>query len=218
MRDDMFKVIVERPRNVRSNSYDGDGRIYRNSADAPLKLGMKKGYGYRKHFNENLAPLKRFLEKQVGRPWDKVYSEIRAVIDARSTMKHHILQHLDDFVAIHTQWKADANGNPGDGEIWGTWRYGGMVPLKELRIGLYVHPQMGLLCRNRQYVSWSDKQRDARQKLEQRVLERRHVVSRLVQLLCIDGIWYEVELDILPPPRKVQGLKTTKLVHAYRRD
>src|SRR5438309_9686382 len=31
-----------------------------------------------KWLNENLAPLRRYLESNVGRPWSKVYAEIRS--------------------------------------------------------------------------------------------------------------------------------------------
>lgn len=44
MREDMFKVIVERPRLVNSNGYSRDGRKFRNHEDAPGQLGMKRGY------------------------------------------------------------------------------------------------------------------------------------------------------------------------------
>lgn len=85
MREDMFKVIVERPRLVNSNAYKEDGRQFRNDEENGTRLGIKKGYAYSKGLNENLAPLRRFLEKQVNRPWDKVYAEIREQIDPRST-------------------------------------------------------------------------------------------------------------------------------------
>ncbi len=61
MREDMFKVIVERPRLLKSTVYCADGRNYRNQEDAPTRFGMKKGYGNTKWLNENLAPLQRFL-------------------------------------------------------------------------------------------------------------------------------------------------------------
>jgi hypothetical protein len=38
MREDMFKVIVERPRPVNSNGYSRDGRKFRNDEDAPTQL------------------------------------------------------------------------------------------------------------------------------------------------------------------------------------
>ena len=31
-----------------------------------------------------LGPLRRYLRKQVGRPWDKVWSEITVTLDSRS--------------------------------------------------------------------------------------------------------------------------------------
>ena len=44
MRDDMLKVIVERPRLVNSNGYSRDGRRRRNEEEAPMRLGMEYGY------------------------------------------------------------------------------------------------------------------------------------------------------------------------------
>jgi len=59
--------------------------------------------------------LRRYLEKQVGRPWDKVYSEICQDVGARSTMHRHLRQHVFDFVAVkprrHSRWVKDKEGN-----------------------------------------------------------------------------------------------------------
>jgi hypothetical protein len=69
MREDMFKVIVERPRLVNSNGYSRDGRRFRNREEVGSFLGMKRGYDSTKWLNENLAPLRRYLASQVNRPW-----------------------------------------------------------------------------------------------------------------------------------------------------
>jgi hypothetical protein len=119
MRPDMFKVIVERPR--RHKGGYGAAAARRNDFDGPTFLGMRAGYEYRS-LNENLVPLRRFLCAQRGRPWNKVLSELRANIDARSTAKQHILEHLDDFVAA-TTWLED-------GQIWYATRRGGPLPLR----------------------------------------------------------------------------------------
>ena len=58
-----------------------------------MRLGMRAGYGYR-GLNENLAPLRRYLHAQIGRPWNKVFSEICAGIDRRNTVQQHIHQHI----------------------------------------------------------------------------------------------------------------------------
>jgi hypothetical protein len=73
MREDMYKVIVERPR--RGKEGDATAARLREDFDGPMRLGMRAGYGYRS-LNENLAPLRRYLHAQIGRPWDKVFSEI----------------------------------------------------------------------------------------------------------------------------------------------
>ena len=76
MRADMFKVLVERPRH-RWKWDDGSARWSRNDIDEPAWLRTRAGYGTRA-LNENLAPLRRYLHAQVGRPWNKVFSEIQS--------------------------------------------------------------------------------------------------------------------------------------------
>jgi hypothetical protein len=102
MRPDMPKILVERPRPQSRVSRGRDGRKFRDQSDAPF-LPMKAGYRDPKSLNENLRPLARYLERQVGRPWDKVYSEVCAVIDGRSAVQRHILEHLHQYVAVHTR-------------------------------------------------------------------------------------------------------------------
>ena len=199
MRKDMFKVIVERPRLVNSNGYGRDGRSFRNQEDAPLMLGMRRGYRYSKWLNENLAPLQRFLEQQVDRPWNKVYSEIRAGIDGRSTVQQHILQHLDDFVAIKTRWIDSQNG----GYVVCDCDYGRHVTLEDSRYALFVHPRTGILLRNRRYRSWAKRHLQKQIKAQDGAAPAPRNISEYLQLHCIDGIWYQVELAQLPQPREV---------------
>jgi hypothetical protein len=52
MRDDMFKVIVERPRRG-SRLRTREGWRYRASEDVASKIGMKQGYVNRKWLNDN---------------------------------------------------------------------------------------------------------------------------------------------------------------------
>lgn len=200
MREDMFKVIVERPRLVNSNGYSRDGRKFRNDENAPDRLGMKRGYIQRpKWFNENLAPLKRYLEKQVNRPWDKVYGEIRATIDARSTVKQHILQHVGDFVAIDTHWVETPHG--GQVIVRGRWPRGD-VPIEDAMVELFVHPRTGMLLRNRRFVSWDRRSRQARETEQARHAVDCRDIDADRQLHRIEDIWYEVTFGTLPLPRK----------------
>ena len=107
MRSDMSKVIVERPRWgswLRSTKFAA--RVSPQGDVEDLDVAPPSREPDRKSLNENLAPLKRYLDKQVGRPWNKVYSEIRANLDTRKATQLHILQHLRDYVQTHCWMEA----------------------------------------------------------------------------------------------------------------
>jgi len=192
MRDDMEKVIVERPRWGSHWIGSREGRHYRASEDVPSKQGMRQGYKMRKDFNENLNPLRRYLESQVNRPWDKVYAELCANIDRRNTVQEHIFSHIDGFVERHTRLV--------DGEVHFVPRYSNneLEPVRGSNVLLYVHPRTGILLRNRLRKTWADKRREAGIVVQKERDARRRVLSEREQLHCVDGIWYHVELAPLP--------------------
>ena len=67
----------------------------------PNKTSSKPTYykkGSRKEFGENLSPLKRFLEKSVGRKWDDVYSELCQNCDRNGAVSGHIFDHIWGYV------------------------------------------------------------------------------------------------------------------------
>jgi hypothetical protein len=138
MREDMSRVIVERPRL-------GGGRTRKGRARAPDDLpkqeGMRRPHlrsGDWKTLNENLAPLRRYLERQAGRPWDKVYSEIARHLRVDNTVQQHVRDHLSDFVAVKPRRRSGkaylaGGGNARRDRLW-------YQPL-------YVDPKDGLLKR-----------------------------------------------------------------------
>lgn len=140
MRKDMDRILVGRPRvGGRGPKNTGRGKDSRDLENLPTKEGMKDRWkkGELKQLNENLAPFYRYLCKQVGRPWDKVYSEIRERINAKSAVQLHILQHLEQYVELHVEiegGKPFANSG---------WRRSYEVD------GLYVCPTSGLLKENK---------------------------------------------------------------------
>src|ERR1041385_933184 len=78
VRADMAKVIVERPRKKgwAWNKPKGYQRRLRSfgSDGPPRREGIKSRWrNNTKYLNEHLGPLRRYLDSQVGRPWDKVY-------------------------------------------------------------------------------------------------------------------------------------------------
>src|SRR5258708_4981364 len=96
MRSDMSKVIVERPR--RGGGRDRKGRPEREFEDTPSKQSMKRGHSDLKDLNENLAPLKRYLGRNVGRSWNKVFSEICENIRMDNAVQKHVRGHVFDYV------------------------------------------------------------------------------------------------------------------------
>ncbi|MFN7923750.1 MAG: hypothetical protein U0Q16_26850 [Bryobacteraceae bacterium] len=129
----MHKVIVERPRSGRSWAQPvktGGSVSVRHVAEQgeDYDSGPRRAprFEKKKSFNEHLGPLRNYLVNQVGRPWDKVYSEICQGIDRRSVIGAHVLQHVPDFVDL-----------PNEHDCW------------PRRTDLYVHPRTGILLRRK---------------------------------------------------------------------
>lgn len=134
MRKDMNKVLVERSR---IKGRDSKGRTANKSMeDLPKKESMKKPHRDRKTLNENLNPLKRFLQSKVGQHWDKVYSEISENLKNTNAVQQHVRDHIWDFV--------NKNVTVDEGVVKTMRSYGGKF--RELRNNdLYICPTSGLL-------------------------------------------------------------------------
>jgi len=196
MRDDMARVIVERPR-IPDHSARRKGRSVPFD-QLPAQEGMRRPhirFWGGKQLNENLAPLRRYLERQVGRPWDKIYSDIAAHLRVDSTVQQHVRDHLQDFVAITPRrlsgWRHRHSG------LW--WQ------------PFYVDPASGLLKR-------TDRLPEAKSHRQTRRQHRPAAPERIPlaedrELRRIDGIWYEVRLAPLPEPiyRPFREVQTRKL-------
>jgi hypothetical protein len=186
MRRDMYKVVVERPR--KGKGLDSSAARLRDDLDGPSRLGMRFGYGCR-GLNENLAPLRRFLQRQVGRPWNKVFGEIAACIDRRNTVQQHIYQHLDDIIATQVEWR--------DGELinlnarWDALQH-------NLRQPLYVDPHTGLIRPNKAYRAWAKMRRVAAARQIAATATRRREISENHWLMAVNGQWYAVRIALLP--------------------
>jgi hypothetical protein len=179
----MAKVIVERPRLGGGLRRPKGIRKRERLAMAdlmPEREGMRRRWvSWRKMLNEHLGPLRRFLRSQVGRPWNKVHSEISQHLRLDSAVQSHVLDHLDDFVARHV--------DEIDGVLYA--RTGGWAgrPLGSL---FYVCPRTGLLRENKRRQHWK------RRPEAQPTVERVEIDARR-QYLRVSGIWYEVQLEPL---------------------
>lgn len=100
MRSDMKDLIVN---TGRGGDNGGKGpwnraRVRRaDPDDLPLRLpiGRHRQFGWNaKSLGDRIDPLRRFLESNVGRPWDDVYSEICEHADSRTVRGYHLRQHV----------------------------------------------------------------------------------------------------------------------------
>jgi hypothetical protein len=189
MRPDISRVIVERPRR--------GGRNRRGRAlpleDLPQREGMRRGHriaGESKELNENLAPLRRYLERQVGRPWNKVYAEIAAHLCADNTVQQHVRDHLGDFVAVKPRRRAGSYFiYPGEG--------------KERFCRLWYQPlyvdEKDVILKRTDRLPEEKARRRARRYLGSRPLDRVALAGDR-ELRRIDGFWYELRLAPMPDP------------------
>ena len=217
MREDMFKVIVERPRWGRKYAARSKLR-YDKVPDRKHATGRRlvlEHRGYTKDLNENLAPLKRYLHKQVGRPWDKVYSEISEHLDASSTVKQHVRDHLTDFIMVKVT-------RDGDGGLMAPNHWGGPTQPDRWWAELYVDPKDGLikrtakLCRKLGLTYYRDKLRTDRKR---RASGWRHdhnlrVLTETCFLVKLKACWFQVDCDHPPVGRYGHRLQGRDLVEA----
>ena len=216
MRQDMYKVIVERPR--RGGGYRSELPAPDDLEDSPRQEGLRKRHRSRKWLNENLRPLERFLASQVGRPWDKVYSELCAGIDRRNTVQQHIHQHLEDFVAIRV---VEINGELCNARGWRA-----LEPIKN-RWGprFYVDPHTGLLVFNearlRERQAWMTEYRETLRARRDDARDDRLILDESAQLHRIKGVWYRIELAAITErailDREIDAIRKLQLDRCPRR-
>ena len=141
MRPDMDKVIVERPRLGGGLRRPTGSRKRERLALVDLAPG-REGYrrrwtGWQKGLNEHLSPLRRYLQSQVGRPWNKVHSEICERLRLDSAVQSHVLDHLRQYVETNARLingqLCRPTGQPFVQDRWRPW------PL------FFVCPKSGLL-------------------------------------------------------------------------
>ncbi len=183
MRDDMAKVIVERPRQKASGRLRG--RLGSDWESQPTKQGMKYRWADTKSLNENLAPLRRYLARQVGRPWAKVYSEISANLKATNAVQQHVRDHLGDYVAMKVSF--NKAGEPMYVSSW--WR----------SYAFYVDPRDGILKRAKNDTDKARKR--AKERRRQRLALEQSRVNRIPlapgsDLRQLSGIWFAVNYTV----------------------
>jgi hypothetical protein len=217
VRHDMSKLIVECYREDRSFAVRYRKRrreLRRMDEDSPRNESMRKIYKVWKcetSSGEHLNPLRRYLQSQVGRPWDKVRSEMSEHMDRNSTVQAHIWQHAVDYVETNTFIGEDGEvwHNASKGlSYWNSSERGAVQPISEARALVYVDP------RSRCLKAVPERGGKAARAPEYRgiVIDKTHQAHR------IRGIWYIITLT--PRPAKVsrQHSQYPKNAFTYWRD
>ncbi len=196
MREDMSKVLVERPRRGHDSGHM-HYRMERRASKQELRLndeeqiGGRKGMKshlrghikrYKKTLNENLNPLYRFLDSRLGQPWNDVYSEILSQLNLNNPVEYHVYQHLIEFRMVEIDTHIDDAGRVCSSK-YGQWVLSEPTSYPEY----YVHPTTGLLCKSPRKKKWSwgsqSKQEHSRRRL--------HKTNPLIQYWLVNGVWYE---------------------------
>jgi hypothetical protein len=136
-------------------------------------------HGQAKELNENLAPLRRYLERRVGRPWNKIYAEIAAHLRADNTVQQHVRDHIQDFVALKPR------------HIEFAYRRGWYQRL-------YVDQKEGFLKRTERLLN--EKARRRRERLRQPTAPEQIRLTPDRELRRIEGFWSELCLAEMPKP------------------
>src|SRR5262245_64785029 len=190
MRPDMYRVVIERPRFGHANrSRKWGGRVdERYEGPNFVSSARRRQYGWNsKELSDLINPLVRYLHKQVGRPWDKIYSEIKQALP-KGLHADHIWSHVKSEVQIHC-WEQD-------GKLWHLARYS-RCPVEV--DGLYVHPRTGLLRLKTKQVRQTNPNHS-------KAATKRIELSDATEYRNIEGIWYHLELAE-PDPLAVPGAK-----------
>lgn len=178
MRSDIGKVVTERersgswmPSEKTGLSIRWQGHEAEYDYDRMASMSWNRLW-QRKEFTDVLSPIYRWLDQQVGRPWNKVHSELCKNLDKRKVTHKHVLDHAFQHVERHTYLGVD-------GQFYSReTAYRSEYPIK----GLFVHPKTGLVVRQVPRPEPEKKREVVKIKLGgMKAWER------------LSGVWYRVE-------------------------
>ena len=217
MRSDFNKLLTERERlSSRSSFHEVRRTKTFNQVDGDVAMGGREGmrhryswwYDERKQFNENLRPLRNFLQVNVGRKWDDVYSEICKNFDKRKVINQHILTHLFQYVETNTRLidgkvcflERHKYSRGEDGKHYKEFDYSNRwSDIKEnTSFDYYVDPRTGCLR-----VITREGKKTTRDRVAASMKNHEASYWRIVdathRLYKRDGVWYLITLAKLPP-------------------
>jgi hypothetical protein len=147
--------------------------------------------------------LRRFLVSCVGRPWDKVRSELLNGIDQRNTVQQHILTHVDDYVLQQVRAVPRSELQPGKRGVvfqyrraW--YRDTEWHPVEDSRSPLFVDPRTGILRETRAQVQRAKRRREEKSTTAAELAKKERTLKDGRIVRCVDDVWYEVTIAEIP--------------------
>jgi hypothetical protein len=191
-------------------------RVHKGESTSPYsaKLGMKRPYiNYTKDFSENLNPLWGFLHKSVGRPWDKVYSEICQVFDKRKVINQHILIHLFQNVEVNTFMHEGIVCTVSERSS----RDNRVEPVTQSGSDYYVHPISKLLLSTKPKAKLVKIAKQKEIEAEKAKAKYLHLLARFSTkdgngaryAININDVWYEISVVETPKPVKHRRMNSS---------
>lgn len=207
MRDDLDKVLTESPRSggggkfPRQIKYKGD---LENLDQVSIKTGIRKPYGINsdpgnrntKMFTDQLSPLYGLIRKNIGKNWDKLFSELRKKFKPDSRTHQHIYEHLFQFIEVKTRLHEgvvqynERRLFSGDTNAW--------KPI-DSHVEFYVHPKTHCIIKNKRYQNWKQRRNQNEKERLAKEAKFKKVISKDLEACLINDIWYLFEFDLTPP-------------------
>jgi hypothetical protein len=193
----LSQIVIERPRQGWRVSLKKVGG-YRKQLDHLTQIATEEGLlspcllkprHKTKWLSDHLGPLRRYLQANIGKPWNDVHSQLCQRLDSNTVAGQHVLDHVWDYVERHVELIDDIPYRKSNRRAPLSYRYG---------LRLYVHPDTGILC-------------DAKQDTKAAILTQhgpiqstpeptdRVILDPYHQYRQLDEIWYLITFQPLPP-------------------
>lgn len=219
MRDDLDKVITESPRSggswggkkfPRQRKHKGD---FEGMDQVRIKTSIRDAYGTNrdvknrrtKTFTDVLAPIYGLIRKNVGKNWDKLFSDMRKKFKPDSRVHQHIYEHLFQFIEVKTRIQ---NGviEYNDGRT--SWRHKPWNPI-DSSVEFYVHPKTNCIIRNKKYKTYTQANKERYKERLAEEAKTKKVISKDLEAHKIKDVWYLFEFDLTP---KVQYTEKSEII------
>lgn len=194
MRNDFCKVVRERgPLNIKGSC--ASGKLPPDIEALPTREGMrsryKRGVWESRRGAGNYTPVRRWLNTQVGRPWDAVFRDLTNTYDRRSFGNHSLVEFILNQLTPANRIHLEA-----DDRVMEFSPYGHFYEVS----GLYVHPTSGLLCHTHpdgypnHTAAGKALWKQAQDAIRRNLPGGQHLHN-------LEGIWFELVLSPLLPAK-----------------